>query len=165
MRRSSGVSLLELIVAISLLSLMFLLMGRMGIVALRWRETAETAVRAESGADRLRRRLVAASGVSRPVDKLTAGGRSFLRSDERLLLEGGDGAALIVERTGTRLVAWTVSRGLFRREELSQGVERVKLEVLRRKDGTVAGLGYELRFRGRGPVERGFIAQRAEVAR
>jgi hypothetical protein len=160
-RRSAGFSLFELMCSLAITGTIFTMLGWLGVVAFRWRDTAEASVQAATCADRVRHALLDAACGARPIDAVTAGGRSWKSTPEVLILTRREGT-LVIAREGSRLVCWRLG-GRATRETLGAGVDRVRFELARGEDGRARGIAFEVKVMGRSAPERGFVALRGEA--
>jgi hypothetical protein len=161
-RRSAGLTLYELVCSIAIMATIFTMLGWLGVVACRWRDTADASVNAATCADRLRHALLDGACGALPIDAVTAGGRSWKSTPEVLILSRREGT-LVIAREGSRLERWRLG-GRASRETLGAGVERVRFELARGHDGRTQGIAFEVKVMGRSAPERGFVALRGEAA-
>jgi hypothetical protein len=160
-RRSAGLTLYEVMCSIGILGTIFALLGWLGVVAFRWRDTADASVQAATCADRIRHALLDAACDARPIDAVTAGGRSWQSTPEVLILSRREGT-LVIAREGSRLACWRLG-GRATSETLGMGVDRVRFELARGHDGRTRGIAFEVKVMGRSVPERGFVALRGEA--
>jgi hypothetical protein len=162
-------SLLELIAALSLTVVTFLLAAQGGVLALRWHETEQAIVGADTTAERVRRALVEACGRGVPIDALSITAKGEIVEETRpdathawswpaaATFRTGSGYEAITPR-GRKLVRWRIARdGRVEVAEIAP-VNEARFGRL----GERRGIEYELALPG-GRTCSGAVALRVDV--